>query len=176
MSEQSKYLSLTQKYCYRDDGHPGTVLDVASQGSPICPWAWQLDLPQKEFDHYNSNHPPAGPIQLRGHAEKLPVDSDSLDAVASSHLLEDYEDWEPVLREWVRVIKPGGKLIVLIPDKARWASALAHGQPPNCAHRHEGYPGELSLYAERLGLDVIEDRLTDLTPEDYSILFVGQKR
>ena len=175
MSETEKYLSLTQRYCYRDDGKPGTVLDVASQGSPVVPWAWQLDLPPQEFAHYASGNPPAGPIQLRGNALKLPVDDNSLDALYSSHLLEDFADWEPALREWVRVIKPGGKLIIVFPDKDLWNVAVYKGQPPNCAHKHEGSVGELSTYAERLGLSVIDDRLTDLFPGDYSILFVAQK-
>ena len=175
MSETSKYRALTTKYCYRDDGQPGCGVDLASQGDPVVPWAIQLELPPLEFAHYNSNHEPYGPIQLRGHADRLPFDNASLDFVYSSHLLEDYVEWSAILGEWVRVLKPGGKLIVLVPDKARWAAALARGQPPNCAHRHEAVVGELSTYAPDLGLQVVEDRLTNCFPDDYSILFVGAR-
>jgi SAM-dependent methyltransferase len=175
MSETQRYRELTTPYCYTKDKRPGVVLDVASQGDPVVPWAWQLDLPPDKFAWYNSNHPPAGPIQLRGDGAHLPVDSNSLDCLYSSHLLEDYKDWMPVLKEWVRVIKPGGYLVVLIPDRGLWAAALARGQTPNCEHRHEGEAGELTSYAPHIGVKVIEDRLTNLFDGDYTILFVAQK-
>lgn len=176
MSETSKYRHLTQQYCYNRDGKPGVVLDVASQGDPVVPWAWSLDLPPDKFAWYNSGNLPPNPIQLRGDAAKLTLDDNSVDCLYSSHLLEDYADWEPVLKEWVRVIKPGGKLVILVPDKALWAAALAKGQPPNCEHRHESYAGELSTYADRIGVAVIEDRLTEQFEGDYSILFVAVKK
>lgn len=169
MSETSKYRHLTLPYCQ------GCGIDIASQGDPVVNTAFQLDLPKAEFDRYNSNNPPHGPIQLRGHAEKLPIEDDSLGFLYSSHLLEDFADWTPLLKEWVRVIRPGGYLIILIPDKERWNAAIANGQPPNCAHRHEGKVFELSSYAADLHLEVVKDELTNITPEDYSILFVGRK-
>lgn len=173
-SETAKYRHLTAGYCM-PNGMPSCGVDIASQGAPIVPWAIQFDLPQEEFAVYCSNHPAKGPIQLRGHADKLPFDNESLDFVYSSHLLEDYLDWEPVLREWTRVLRPNGFLIVLIPDKDLWAKAIAAGQSPNCSHKHEGAVGELSTYAPALGLKVIEDRLTEQFPGDYTILAVFQK-
>lgn len=174
-SETAKYRKLTQPFCYTADAEPGVGVDIASQGDPVVPWATQLDLPPEEFAYYNSNHPPRGPIQLRGHGDKLPFDDNSLDFVYSSHLLEDYADWDPVLVEWVRVLKPEGALIILIPDKARWKAAMDRGQPPNDAHRHESYPGELTTYAEKLGIKVFMDQLVDFSPEDYTIIFVARK-
>lgn len=153
----------------------GCGVDIASQGDPVVPWAWQFDLPQDQFAAYCGGAPARGPIQLRGDARSLPIDSGSLDFVYSSHLLEDFWPWMPVLKEWVRVLKPGGKLIILIPDRARWLAACAAGQPPNDAHRHEGQVGELTSYADPLGLKVIEDRFTDTQEGDYTILGVFEK-
>ncbi len=168
-SETQKYRHLTAWYCN------GCGVDVASQGDPVVPWAMNFDLPEKDFDYYNNHHKPHGPIQLRGFADKLPFEDNSLDFVYSSHLLEDYPDWTPILKEWVRVIKPDGYLIVLIPDRERWVAACAAGQPPNDAHRHEGKAGELSTYAKDLNLSVIKDELTNLWELDYTILFVAKK-
>ena len=168
-SETARYRHLTEDYCV------GAGLDIASAGDPVVPWAWQLELPKAEFAHYNSGHAPLGPIQLEGHAQQLPVVSGSLDFVYSSHLLEDFPDWEPVLREWVRPLKKGGHLVVLIPDRQRWCEACAKGQTPNDFHRHEGRVGELSEYCARLGLEVIKDEFTNLYSGDYTILFVAKK-
>ena len=170
VSESSRYRQLTIPYCH------GCGLDIASGGDPVVPWAINFDLPEPEFSTYRNNAPAFGPIQCRGHAQNLPFDSDSFDFVFSSHLLEDFEDWTPLLKEWVRVLKPGGHLVLLIPDKELWHQAMLRGQPPNDAHRHEGQVGELSSYAPMLNLTVFEDRLTNLWPGDYTILFVALKK
>jgi SAM-dependent methyltransferase len=168
-SETSRYRHLTCQYC------AGVGVDIGTQGDSVVPWAIGFDLPVDEFNTYCAGYAPRGPIQLRGHADKLPFETGSLDFVYSSHLLEDYLDWTPVLTEWVRVLKPGGLLIVLVPDKALWAKAIEGGQTPNCFHTHESHVGELSTYADKLGLRVLEDRLTAAFEGDYSILFLGQK-
>lgn len=170
MSETNKYLHLTLPHIH------GNVIDIASGGWPVVPHAIQIELPQAEFAHYNSGRIPSVPIQWQGHATDLPFKDGVVGCVYSSHLLEDFLDWEPVLKEWVRVLKLGGTLIILVPDKVLWNEAIRNGQPPNCAHRHEAHVGELSTYAERLGLTVIEDRLTACFPGDYSILFVATKK
>lgn len=169
-SETEKYRHLTMKYCQ------GCGVDIASNGDPVVPWAINFELPEAEFSAYNCGHKPLGPIQLSGDARKLPFNNDSLDFVYSSHLLEDFEDWAPVLREWLRVLKPEvGWLIILIPDRVLWKQAVEAGQTPNCAHRHEGMAGELSTYAQELGFRVLKDELTNCFPGDYSILFVARK-
>ncbi len=170
LSETAKYRHLTEKYCV------GCGVDIASHGDPVVPWAMNFELPEADYLHYNSGNPPVGPIQLSGDARKLPFNDNSLDFVYCSHLLEDFEDWNPLLKEWVRPLKKGGHLIVLIPDRERWVAACAAGQPGNDAHRHEGKEGELSTYADTLGLAVLEDKLTNCFSGDYTILFVAQKK
>jgi SAM-dependent methyltransferase len=174
-SETEKYRHITSQYCFLDNGHPGVGVDIASQGASVVPWAIGFDLPVDEFNIYCANHPAKGPIQLRGHADKLPFDNESLDFVYSSHLLEDYLDWTPVLNEWSRVLRPNGYMIILVPDKQLWNMAIEKGQTPNCAHKHESRVGELSEYAESLRLSIVEDCLTDQFDGDYSVIFVGRK-
>jgi len=169
-SETAKYRHLTAIHCM------GCGIDIASQGNPVVPWAWQIDLPVEEYSAYNGGVPIHGIVQLRGHGQSLTVESNSLDWVYSSHLLEDFAEWNPVLAEWVRVLKPGGKLVILIPDKELWAAAMARGQMGNPAHKHEGRVGELTEYAAGFPLEVIEDRLTNCFEHDYTILFVARKK
>lgn len=171
MSETAKYRHLTEPYCQ------GAGVDIASQGDAVVPWAMSFDLPEPEFSRYSSGQPAKGPIHLRGHAEKLPFDGGSLDFVYSSHLLEDFADPLPILAEWTSCVRIGGYIVILVPDKELWNAAIAKGQPPNCAHQHEYRVGELSeIFTTYFGhFEIIHDRLTDLTPEDYTIMFVAKR-
>jgi SAM-dependent methyltransferase len=45
------------------------------------------------------------------------VPDESLDFVHSSHCLEHVHDPHETLRNWMRILKPGGHLIVMIPDE-----------------------------------------------------------
>lgn len=49
-------------------------------------------------------------------AEKLPFNDRTFDFVFSSHCLKDFAEPLPVMNEWLRVIKPLGKLLLLLPD------------------------------------------------------------
>lgn len=44
------------------------------------------------------------------------VPDDSYDFVHSSHCLEHMREWDIALSNWTRVVKPGGFLIITIPD------------------------------------------------------------
>jgi SAM-dependent methyltransferase len=169
-SETAKYRHLTVPYCQ------GNGIDIGSGGDPVVPWAASVDLPPKDYAHYHSNFDPLHCIQFGGDAKNLHWFRDGVfDFVYSSHLLEDFFEWEPVLREWIRVLKPGGNIVILVPDKTLWNDAIRRGQPPNCAHTHESRVGELSEYMSKLGVQPIIDQLTNQHEGDYSILFVGRK-
>jgi len=76
-----------------------------------------------------------------GDAGKLTWFADnSLDYVFSSHCLEDFEDTKAALREWLRVIKPGGYLVLFLPDQKTYMECCREaGQTPNPAHKHEDF-------------------------------------
>lgn len=63
-----------------------------------------------------------------------------LDYVFSSHVLEDFADTQAVLREWVRVLKPNGYLVLFLPDQQRYvAHCQQNGSLPNQAHQHANF-------------------------------------
>jgi ubiquinone/menaquinone biosynthesis C-methylase UbiE len=158
-----------EKYCH------GNVLDIGSGGDPVVPWAIQVEPIEGKFVQYGRGFPLKVPIQLRIEDVALPFKDNSIDTVYSSHLLEDFEDWTPVITEWVRVTKPGGLLVLLLPCKKRYNEAIANGGGGNPHHKHEATIGELSSLASQYGLETIEDRYTDQYPGDYNILYVGRK-
>lgn len=159
-----------ETYCRRSLTHPfckGNGIDVGSQGSPVNPDSIQIEYDRNRFDV-------DVPIQWEGDGTKnLPFKDGVLDYVYISHLLEDYEDWVSILNEWNRVLKVGGHIVIMIPDKNIFREKVKNGQPDNPNHKHEGYPGELTEYYHRhfQNFCVIKDEITD----GYNILFVAQK-
>lgn len=164
-SETSKFRHLTAPYCQANG------VDIGSGGDPVVPHAISVDLP----DPYTRVGD--APIQWRGDGTALPFMGGSLDFVYASHLLEDFADWMPALTEWTRVLKSGGHLVILLPDRERWAAALGRGQPPNLAHKHEGSVGELSTYCERFGLEpILDNYAAPEDPNEYTLIFVARKK
>ncbi len=175
-SETAKYRHLTRKYCLRNDGEPGCGIDLASQGDPVVPWAWQLDLPNDDFLHYNAGHQIRSPVNLRTSAFTKFVEGESLDFIYCSHLLEDrpFEEWEGIMRDWKSALKSSGLLIVLCPERNLWNEAIRKGQSPNCSHRYEPLLGDLSSAGVAAGLETVVEEMTNVFEGDYSILYVGR--
>jgi SAM-dependent methyltransferase len=128
-SETSRCRARLAPYC------EGYGLDLGFGGDPITPSAIRVDLPTPYA--YTGDHP----VQLGGKAEDLHWFRDgALDYVYSSHLLEDYVDTEAVLREWLRVLRPGGRLIIFCPDEQVYRRHCAEtGQPYNPHHVHADF-------------------------------------
>ena len=51
--------------------------------------------------------------------DQLPLEDNSVDFVVSSHVIEHFPDPIKALREWYRVVKPGGYLYIIAPHKER---------------------------------------------------------
>jgi SAM-dependent methyltransferase len=163
-SETSKHRHLAAPYC------AGNGVDLGSAGDPIVPTAIQFDLPEGTYGEVLGTQ---YPIQWRGDATQLPFKDGVLDYVASSHLLEDFADWKPVLAEWDRVLKRGGYMIISVPDHARFRAAVAAGQGDNCAHKKESRLGEIPEHLPHY--HTIMDRFVNDNPKEYSILYIGRK-
>jgi predicted SAM-dependent methyltransferase len=129
ISETSKCRARLAPYC------TGYGLDLGFGGDPITPHAIRMDFPQPYA--YTGDHM----VQLGGSAENLFWFRDGvLDFVYSSHLLEDYQDTETVLREWLRVLRPAGRLIIFCPDERVYRRhCLNTGQTVNTHHVHADF-------------------------------------
>lgn len=77
----------------------GKGLDIGYGGDPVLP-----NVQGWDYEHGDA-------YQLRG------LDDASFDFVCSAHLLEHLPDCELALRNWWRVLKPGGHLILYVPHR-----------------------------------------------------------
>jgi ubiquinone/menaquinone biosynthesis C-methylase UbiE len=57
------------------------------------------------------------PVDVVAFASELPFESESLDYIISSHLIEHCFDTIGTIKEWLRVVKPGGYIFTIAPVK-----------------------------------------------------------
>lgn len=122
------------------------------------------------------------------------IDSDSADAVAAIHVLEHFYAWEAeaLLKEWKRILKPGGKLILELPCMDKMLGYVAYcvnakedmmpfmtlhgfyGDPkdsdPRMAHKWGYFKAHLQQLLEHVGFAEIKD-----CPPRYHFPFRDQR-
>jgi len=145
------------------------VLDLGFGADSICPTAINVDQAARYANMGND------PQHLTGDARNLEWFRDSVaDVIYSSHLLEDFADPIPVLKEWLRVLKPGGILALYLPNEMRFRKVCAEtGQGLNPHHSNP----DMSLEYMRpvltgLGLTIEFERDE---PEGYGFLTISRK-
>lgn len=140
VSETSKCRESLGPFCQ------GNGIDIGFGGDPIVPHAICMDLPNS-YAKYQAN-----PQHLHGDARDLSwFQSESMDFVYSSHVLEDFPDTKAVFAEWFRVLRPGGRMILFLPDEQVYrAHCYANNKPPNKHHVHD-------FFGEGYMKDIIKD-------------------
>ncbi len=97
----------------------------------------------------------------------------SCDFVFSSHLLEHLDNTDAALREWWRVIKQDGHLVLYLPHKEFYPNIGEPGSNPD--HRHDFLPADIIEAMSEIGgwdLVVNEERGER---DEYSFLQIYQK-
>ena len=146
-SETEKCRERLKKYCV------GNGLDLGYGGDPIVPTAITVDL-EKPYTDVGDH-----PQNLKGDARNLYwFRTDCLDYVFSSHLFEDFspQEMQTILWEWVRVLKPGGYLVLYLPDEQAYRKhCKEHDAPRNTHHEVENFSLEYFKSIVDLGPTVI---------------------
>lgn len=73
------------------------------------------DFDQSVLDSVKGQVLPTGVELKKLDGDKLPFEKDSFDRVIATHVLEHVLSPHLVLQEWVRVLKPGGVLSIVLP-------------------------------------------------------------
>jgi len=147
----------------------GRGLDVGAGDFKVLPHAISVD---------NMNHAQFGfsvrPDVLVKSADDLSVfASQSMDFVYSSHLLEHMEDPEKALKEWWRVVKTKGRMILYLPHEDLYPKMGEEGANPD--HKHNLNEDMVKRWMYKIGfwdLEVCEQRNED---DEYSFLMVFRK-
>lgn len=69
------------------------------------------------------------PFGVRGDIGNLPFPSEHFDMVISRSVIEHLEDPQKVFREFYRVLRPGGRAIIITPNKYDYVSLIAAVTP-----------------------------------------------
>lgn len=86
-----------------------------------------------------------GNADINSDVRKIDLPDACLDEAMAIHVLEHIHRWEApdALREWYRLLKPGGKLILELPDFAKCCKNVVRGLPENMGR--QGIFGDRSL-------------------------------
>jgi len=163
-SEVDKCRTRLAKYCLGDGldiGCGGVNTDMRFyQENKIVPTAIGVDLAR---------------TNLTGKADNLFWFTDGcLDYVFSSHLLEHLPAPEKALKEWFRVLKSGGSLVLYLPLEGFYPRVGEVGA--NSDHKHNLRPQYLLAWLKKEALSfeilLIEERIDE---DEYSFDFVVRK-
>ncbi|MER7245710.1 methyltransferase domain-containing protein [Kribbella sp. NPDC000426] len=71
-----------------------------------------------------------------GHAEALPFEDESVDVLRSERVLQHVDDPAAVVKEMARVLRPGGRIVLIDTD---WGTAIIHPADPDVLQRMVGF-------------------------------------
>jgi len=107
--------------------------------------------------------------------ERLPFKDDCLDYIFSFHTMEHLPHPESAIREWIRVVKPGGMIYMVMPDKR----FFSHSKDPNISKALQA-PSEMEPFDMRLILkdfkEKVEFILFDSRQNNFDFDFLLRKR
>lgn len=102
-------------------------------------------------------------------------ETESCDAVFSSHLLEHIPDYRAALKEWWRVVKTGGFLVLYLPHKQLYPNVGQPGANPDHVHDFEPLDVIEAMRDADGGWDLVERQIRS-EDREYSFLLVFQKK
>jgi ubiquinone/menaquinone biosynthesis C-methylase UbiE len=93
--------------------------------------------------------------------QEIPVPDNTYDYVYTSHLIEDFADTSDALKKFVRILRPGGYLILVFPDQPKYEKYCEEiNLPMNPYHVHAD-----------MGYDYMKRQLDNLSGIHYREVF-----
>tara|TARA_R110000824_G_scaffold369554_1_gene559035 strand:- start:34 stop:630 length:597 start_codon:yes stop_codon:yes gene_type:complete len=123
-SETARHREYYESYINSDN-----IIDLGFGGDKVTSNAVSSDLPSPLSHTGDDNNDIPADI-----TKGLPIESNRFDVVYSSHLIEDFIDTASILNEMIRILKDGGRLILMFPDEQRYRKNTPSGR--NGHHKH----------------------------------------
>lgn len=151
-SETSKVRSMVLPYC------KGKGCDVGFGGDKVVKTDCDgIDYPQPYANAGNDKVDIACDVIQ----QEIPVPDNTYDYVYTSHLIEDFADTSDALKKFVRILRPGGYLILVFPDQPKYEKYCEEiNLPMNPYHVHAD-----------MGYDYMKRQLDNLPGIHYREVF-----
>jgi ubiquinone/menaquinone biosynthesis C-methylase UbiE len=109
------------------------------------------DFDQKVLDTVDRSSALKDKVELlKLDGRTLPFDDSTFDRLIATHVLEHMPDPHLVLAEWVRVVKPGGVISVLLPCDPGWLWRLGRNFGPRNQAENAGLPYDYYMAREHI--------------------------
>ncbi|MAG44570.1 hypothetical protein CL633_01645 [bacterium] len=117
---------------------------LRGKGIDIGCGPWPLDYPNLD----TLDIAPEVNSTILARAEKIPMPNETYDFVYSSHCLEHVKCPKKVLKEWIRILKPGGLLILILPHKYFYHNV--RDKKGNASHWYDFRPEDVILMLRQI--------------------------
>jgi ubiquinone/menaquinone biosynthesis C-methylase UbiE len=108
------------------------------------------DFDQGVVDSIKDKELPRGVELLKLNANGLPFDDNSFERLIATHVLEHLPFPHLVIQEWVRVLKPGGVLSLILPCDPGWAWRVGRSFGPRQRAEKAGLPYDYYMAREHI--------------------------
>lgn len=165
---QGQFIDFNNKPTWREDDIEGKLiaqivkpddktLELGCGFRKTVPWAWALDRTPVGQPVPLLIGPPTMAVndQVADVSKELPVEEGVWDVVIARHILEHCVDSIKTLRFWMKPLKPGGRLIIAVPDQQ-----VVNGIPLSPDHVHAFDRESLQTLCETVELKHIESLQT----------------
>jgi len=125
----------------------GRILDIGCGATKVCDDAIGVDTVPKGENTPNNTVSSADIVASGDNLHMM--EDESVDTIVSRHNVEHYSNVLKTLREWYRVLKPGGNLGISTPDDSRLT-----GMRLDPTHKHSFTREALTEMVETVGFEV----------------------
>lgn len=128
----------------------GTVLDLGCGGKKLHEKFIGVDIRGNGVVGVGANAHKPSAADVDADISILPMGTETVDAILAKHVLEHILDPIKALAEWGRVLKPGGKLVILCPDY-RFCEAIS----VDPSHTHAFTPESVASLLRVCGFNMV---------------------